>query len=99
MYTALRALKKPFEDMRIIISTPDLSRARSQGNPSPSARPASVARIIYTGSSGLRTPQVLIDKLKSMGASFLRNISIPTHRRKRPAHGQGESAVPPRQLP
>ena len=29
MYTALRALKKPFEDMRIIISTPDLSRARS----------------------------------------------------------------------
>lgn len=25
MYTALRALKKPFEDMRIIISTPDLS--------------------------------------------------------------------------
>ncbi len=48
MYTALRALKKPFE------------------------------HIIYTGSSGLRTPQVLIDKLKSMGASFEEHFDL-TH--------------------
>ena len=54
MYTALRALKKPFEDMRIIISTPDLSRARS-------------------GQSF-----ALIDKLKSMGASFEEHFDL-TH--------------------
>ena len=69
MYTALRALKKPFEDMRIIISTPDLSRARSgQSFALGAARMG--AHIIYTGSSELRTPQVQLDKLRSMGASF-----------------------------
>ena len=36
------------------------------------------AHIIYTGSSGLRTPQVLIDKLKSMGASFEEHFDL-TH--------------------
>ena len=77
MYTALRALKKPFEDMRIIISTPDLSRARSgQSFALGAARMG--AHIIYTGSSGLRTPQVLIDKLKSMGASFEEHFDL-TH--------------------
>lgn len=97
MYTALRALKKPFEDMRIIISTPDLSRARSgQSFALGAARMG--AHIIYTGSSGLRTPQVLIDKLKSMGASFEEHFDL-THDEKCRAHGQGRSAVPARQLP
>lgn len=69
MYTAFRVLPKPFEDMRIIISTPDLSRARSgQSFALGAARMG--AHIIYTGTSELRTPEVLIKKLKDMEASF-----------------------------
>ena len=77
MYTALRALKKPFEDMRIIISTPDLSRARSgQSFALGAARMG--AHIIYTGSSGLRTLKVLFYMLQSMGASFEEHFDL-TH--------------------
>ena len=75
MYTALRALKKPFEDMRIIISTPDLSRARSgQSFALGAARMG--AHIIYTGASELRTPEVQLKKLKEMGASFEEHFDL-----------------------
>ncbi len=77
MYTALRALKKPFEDMRIIISTPDLSRARSgQSFALGAARMG--AHIIYTGSGDLRTPDVQLKKLQDMGASFEEHFDL-TH--------------------
>ena len=69
MYTAYRVLDKPFDKMRIIISTPDLSRARSgQSFALGAARMG--AHIIYTGTSELRTPEVIINKFKAMGASF-----------------------------
>ncbi|MDR2390475.1 MAG: aspartate carbamoyltransferase [Planctomycetota bacterium] len=75
MYTAYRVVDKPFTDMRIIISTPDLSRARSgQSFALGAARMG--AHIIYTGASELRTPQVMIDKLKAMGASYEEHFDL-----------------------
>ncbi len=69
MYTAWRVLGKPFSDMKIIVSSPDLSRARSgQSFALGAARMG--AHIIYTGTKELQTPDVIRNKLKSMGASF-----------------------------
>ncbi len=75
MYTALRALKKPFEEMRIVISTPDLSRARS-GHSFALGAARMGAHIIYTGTRELRTPAVQLEKLARMGASFEEHFDL-----------------------
>ncbi|MDR1613413.1 MAG: aspartate carbamoyltransferase [Planctomycetota bacterium] len=75
IYTAYRVIDKPLDEMRIIISTPDLSRARSgQSFALGAARMG--AHIVYTGASELRTPQVMIDKLKTIGASYEEHFDL-----------------------
>ena len=51
------------------LATPDLSRARS-GQSFALALAAMGAKIIYTGTSELRTPEIVREKLKAMGANF-----------------------------
>ncbi len=75
VYTAYRVVGKPLSDMKIIISTPDLSRARSgQSFALGAARMG--AHIIYTGASELKTPDVIREKLKAMGASFEEHFDL-----------------------
>ncbi len=75
VYTAYRVIDKPLSEMRIIISTPDLSRARSgQSFALGAARMG--AHIIYTGTSELKTPDVVRDKLTAMGASFEEHFDL-----------------------
>lgn len=75
MYSAKRYLGKPFENMTIVISTPDLSRARSgQSFALGAARMG--AKILYTGAGDLRTPGVVLDKLKAMGADFEEHFDL-----------------------
>jgi len=73
-YTCWRA----FGDLTkatVAISTPDLSRARS-GQSFALALAAMGAKIVYSGTSELRTPQVVIDKLKAMGANYEEHFDL-----------------------
>jgi len=67
-YTCWRAFGD-LSKVTVAIATPDLSRARS-GQSFALALAAMGAKIIYTGTSELRTPQVVKDKLNRMGAKF-----------------------------
>ena len=75
IYTAFRVVDKPLSEMRIIISTPDLSRARS-GQSFALGAAQMGAHIIYTGASELRTPEVVKNKLKAMNASFEEHFDL-----------------------
>lgn len=74
-YTCWRAFDGRLEDMKVVISTPDLSRARS-GQSFALALAAMGAHIIYTGSSELRTPEIVRRKLIAMGASFEEHFDL-----------------------
>lgn len=73
-YTCWRA----FGDLSkttIAIATPDLSRARS-GQSFALALAAMGAKIIYTGTSELRTPEIVRNKLTAMGANFEEHFDL-----------------------
>ena len=69
-YTCYRAFGGNFEDMTIVVSTPDLSRARS-GQSFALTLAALGARIVYHGLSQLTTPPIVKDKLDTMGANYV----------------------------
>ena len=70
MYTAYRLLDGDFTKMTIMIATPDLSRARS-GQSFGLGLARMGAKVIYSGTTGLETPQVIREKLKGMNANFI----------------------------
>ena len=69
MYTAWRVLGGDFRAMTVMIATPDLSRARS-GQSFALGLARMGARIVYSGTTGLRTPDVIREKLDAMGARY-----------------------------
>jgi len=69
MYTAYRAFGGDFTKMTIMIATPDLSRARS-GQSFGLGLARMGARVIYSGTKGLETPQIIREKLKALNANF-----------------------------
>ena len=69
MYTAWRALGNDFHEMTVMIATPDLSRARS-GQSFALGLARMGARIVYSGTEGLRTPDVIRSKLDELGANY-----------------------------
>jgi aspartate carbamoyltransferase catalytic subunit len=69
MYTAWRVLGGDFQAMTVMIATPDLSRARS-GQSFALGLARMGARIVYSGTTGLRTPDVIREKLDAMGARY-----------------------------
>lgn len=73
-YTCWRAFGD-LSQVTVAIATPDLSRARS-GQSFALALAAMGAKIIYTGTSELRTPQVVRDKLVRMGAQFEEHFDL-----------------------
>ena len=69
MYAAYRALGGDFTKMTVMIATPDLSRARS-GQSFGLGLARMGAKVIYSGTTGLETPQVIREKLQGMNANF-----------------------------
>jgi aspartate carbamoyltransferase catalytic subunit len=69
MYTAWRALGNDFSSMTVMIATPDLSRARS-GQSFALGLARLGAKIVYSGTTGLRTPDVILSKLEDLGANY-----------------------------
>ena len=80
MYTAYRALGGDFSKMTVMIATPDLSRARS-GQSFGLGLARMGARLIYSGTKGLETSNVIRDKLKAMNANFseVNDLTISQH--------------------
>lgn len=74
MYTTYRALGR-FEGIRVMISTPDLSRARS-GQSFALGLARMGAEIVYTGTKELRTPEVIIQKLEEAGAKYEEHFDL-----------------------
>ncbi|WP_263081518.1 hypothetical protein [Endozoicomonas sp. Mp262] len=74
-YTCWRAFNNELEGKKIVISTPDLSRARS-GQSFALALASMGAHIIYTGASELATPEIVRNKLIAMGASFEEHFDL-----------------------
>lgn len=73
-YTCWRAFGD-LENATVAISTPDLSRARS-GQSFALALAAMGAKIVYTGTSELRTPEVVRQKLTAMNANFEEHFDL-----------------------
>jgi len=69
MYTAWRAIGGDFSAMTVMIATPDLSRARS-GQSVALGLARMGARIVYSGTTGLRTPDVIRAKLDATNANY-----------------------------
>ena len=80
MYTAYRALGGDFKKMTVMIATPDLSRARS-GQSFGLGLARMGAKLIYSGTRGLETPNTIRNKLKEMNADFkeFNNLTIAQH--------------------
>ena len=80
VYTAYRALGGDFKKMTVMIATPDLSRARS-GQSFGLGLARMGAKLIYSGTSGLETPEVIREKLKAMNANFIEvnDLTIGQH--------------------
>ena len=80
MYTAYRTLGGDFKKMTVMIATPDLSRARS-GQSFGLGLARMGARLIYSGTTGLETSDVIRDKLKAMNANFseVNDLTIGQH--------------------
>ena len=74
-YTCYRAFDGNFDDMTVVISSPDLSRARS-GQSFALALANMGAKIVYTGTSELRTPEVIRRKLNAMGARWEEHFDL-----------------------
>lgn len=73
-YTCWRAFGD-LSEATVAIATPDLSRARS-GQSFALALAAMGAKIIYTGTSELRTPEIVRNKLVAMGAQFEEHFDL-----------------------
>lgn len=73
-YTCWRAFGD-LSQATVVIATPDLSRARS-GQSFALALAAMGAKIIYTGTSELRTPEIVRNKLTAMGAQFEEHFDL-----------------------
>ena len=73
-YTCWRAFGD-LSKVTVAIATPDLSRARS-GQSFALALAAMGAKIIYTGTSELRTPEVVRQKLVNMRANFEEHFDL-----------------------
>ena len=69
MYTAWRVLGGDFSTMTVMIATPDLSRARS-GQSFALGLARMGARIVYSGTTGLRTPDVIREKLDAVNGNY-----------------------------
>jgi len=69
MYTAWRVLGGDFSAMTVMIATPDLSRARS-GQSFALGLARMGARIVYSGTTGLRTPDVIREKLDAVNGNY-----------------------------
>ena len=69
MYTAYRALGGDFKNMTVMIATPDLSRARS-GQSFGLGLARMGAKLIYSGTTGLETSEVIREKLDAMKANY-----------------------------
>ncbi|MEC7861217.1 MAG: aspartate carbamoyltransferase [Verrucomicrobiota bacterium] len=80
MYTAYRALGGDFKKMTVMIATPDLSRARS-GQSFGLGLARMGAKLIYSGTRGLETPNTIRNKLEEMNADFkeFNNLTIGQH--------------------
>jgi len=73
-YTCWRAFGD-LTNTTVAIATPDLSRARS-GQSFALALAAMGAKIVYTGTSELRTPEIVRNKLVAMGADFEEHFDL-----------------------
>lgn len=73
-YTCWRAFGD-LSQATVAIATPDLSRARS-GQSFALALAAMGAKIIYTGTSELRTPEIVRNKLTALGAQFEEHFDL-----------------------
>ena len=80
MYTAYRVLGGDFAKMKVMIATPDLSRARS-GQSFGLGLARMGAQLTYSGTTGLRTPDIIRKKLDAMGAKYkeVNDLSIKQH--------------------
>lgn len=80
MYTAYRVLGGDFANMTVMIATPDLSRARS-GQSFGLGLARMGAKLIYAGTTGLRTPDLIRKKLDAMGAKYkeVNDLAIKQH--------------------
>ena len=80
MYTAYRALGGDFAKMTVMIATPDLSRARS-GQSFSLGLARMGAKLVYAGTAGLRTPELIRKKLDAMGANYTEvcDLTIKQH--------------------
>jgi aspartate carbamoyltransferase catalytic subunit len=80
MYTAYRVLGGDFSNMKIMIATPDLSRARS-GQSFGLGLAHMGAELIYSGTTGLGTPPLMREKLDAMGANYteINDLTIKQH--------------------
>lgn len=80
MYTAYRAVGSDFEKMTVMIATPDLSRARS-GQSFGLGLARMGAKLIYAGTTGLRTPDVIRQKLDAMKANYteVNDLTLAQH--------------------
>lgn len=75
MYTAYRVLGGDFTKMTVMIATPDLSRARS-GQSFGLGLARMGARLIYSGTTGLSTPDVIRQKLDAMNANYVEHNDL-----------------------
>lgn len=73
-YTCWRAFGD-LTNVTVVISSPDLSRARS-GQSFALALARMGARVVYTGTSELRTPDVIRQKLTAMGARWEEHFDL-----------------------
>lgn len=73
-YTCWRAFGD-LSKLTVAIATPDLSRARS-GQSFALALARLGAKIVYTGTSELRTPEIVRQKLVAMGANFEEHFDL-----------------------
>ena len=74
MYTAYRALGT-LEGVKVMVTTPDLTRARS-GQSFAMGLARMGAEIVYSGLSELRTPETILEKVRSTGCKFTEHFDL-----------------------
>lgn len=70
MYTVWRMAKKPFKELKVLISSPDLSKGARTGHSFALGMAKMGAKIIYTGTQGFMIPSMIRHKLLKIGAKF-----------------------------
>lgn len=74
MYTAYRALGT-LEGIRVMVTSPDLTRARS-GQSFAMGLARMGAEIVYSGPAELRTPETILEKIRSTGCKFEEHFDL-----------------------